>query len=368
MNRLAPRYECGHVALLLALAIVLAASVIGAGVVDVGLADARRIAADSRRQEAQAIAEDALDRAVMSLHLSASRVRSSEPGGWMEPGRERWRICDDDASGAPCAPDGRGEIETFDAGWSAYGPLPWLFAPSEQGATRAAAYYVARTHAAGDARPGWSTVHVIAEARSRDDSAHARVRRSFQLRPLLRRAPPAALVTTGTATLEGAVTIVAPEGVASQATAPGSDALALAFGSTPPDALRRLAQVHDDCTALGSASTGFHWIRGACVLGPGGAIGSSAAPVLVVVESGDVRIEGPTELFGMLVLRSDADGISTVQQADGPGALHGALVSDRDLQMVAEDFTLHYEAEVLGPLTLLAGPPIEVPGSWTDHR
>lgn len=368
MNRPASRCERGHAALPLSLAIVVAASVIGAGVVDVGLADARRIAADSRRQEAQAVAEDALDRAVMWLQLNASRVRSSEPGGWMEPGRERWQVCDDAVPGAPCTPQGRGEIETFDARWSAYGPLPWLFAPSEQGTSQAAAYYVARAHAPGEAMPGWSTVHVIAEARSRDDIAHARVRRSFQLRPLLRRAPPAPLVTTGTAALEGAVSIVAPAGVAAQATAAGSDALTLAFGSTSPEALRRIAQVYDDCAALGSASTGLHWIRGACVLGPGGAIGSSAAPVLLVVESGDVRIEGPTELFGMLVLRSNVEGVSRLQQGDGAGALHGALVAERDLQIVGEDFSLHYEADVLTPLLQLAGPPIEVPGSWTDHR
>lgn len=362
------RNQRGHVALLLSLAIVVAASVIGAGVVDVGLADARRIAGELRRQQALATAEDALDRAALWLQLNASRVRSTDPGGWMEPGQERWRICDDTVPGDPCAPQGRGEIEIFDPRWSAYGPLPWLFAPSENGAALASAWYIARAQASGDARPGWSTVHVIAEGRSADDSARARVRRSFRLRPLLIGAPDSPLTTTGTPTIDGAVTIVAPEGVAAESIASERDVLSLVFGPTTPEALQAVAQVHGDCTTLGSASRGFHWIRGACTLSTGGAVGSAAAPVVLVVESGTMQIDGPMEFFGIIVLRPQADGSSTMQQVDGPMALHGALVASGGLRVSADDLALQYDTNVFAPLMQLAGPPSEVPGSWTDHR
>lgn len=362
------RDQRGHAALLLSLAIVVAASVIGAGVVDVGLADTRRIASELHRQEALARAEDALDRAALWLRLNASQVRSADAGGWMEPGRERWRICDDLVPGDPCAPQGRGEVESFDARWSSYGPLPWLFAPSENRATSASAWYVARLRTSGDATPGWTTLHVIAEGRSADDRARARVRRSFQLRPLLRRVPESPLMTTGTASLEGAVTVVAPEGVMGQSIRPGPDVLSLVFGPAPAEALLSLAQAYDDCSSLGPASRGFHWIRGECALTAGGLVGSAAAPIVLVVEPGAMRIDGPMEVFGMVVLRPKADGTSTLHQVDGPATLHGALVSGNNLRLVTEDFSLQYETDVFEPLMQLAGPPSEVPGSWTDHR
>lgn len=356
-------------ALLVSLSIVLAVSVVGVGVVQVGIGDARRIAHELRRLEAQAAAEDALDRAALWLRLNASRIRGVGPGDWMEPGQERWRLCDPGVPRVPCAAGDVGEHESFDQRWSTYGPLPDLFAPTDSAALRSTVYYVARTEGPDEATPGWSTLHVIAEGRSRDGTGRARLRRSFQLRPLLRRLPEAAVVVSGTASVVGDVAVESPDGVPPQAVGSGGDALAALFGPAGTDVLRGAADTHEDCSALDATSKGLLWIRGDCVLPTAGTIGSVEAPALVVVESGSVRIEGPLEFFGILVLRSATGSATRLLQAQGPSTLHGALVADRDFELAAEGaLSIRYEPAALQGLLQLAGALSEVPGSWTDHR
>lgn len=362
------RHQAGHVALLLALSIVIAASVVSAGVVEVGIGDSRRIAHELRRNEAQAAAENVLDRAALSLRLHSSRIRAVGPGGWMEPGRVRWRVCDPAAPRPPCVADDSGEHETFDTRWSAFGPLPDLFAAGEGGSSRSTAWYVARTERAGEPMPGWATIHVIAEGRSRDGSALARWRRSFQLRPLLRRLPGSPVAAAGAANLAGAVTVTAPDGVPIQSVGTGTDALSRLSGPMPIDALRATAQTLADCAALGAGSHGLLWVRGDCVVSGGGAIGSASAPVVVVVDSGAARFEAPTDFFGILVLRSPGGAAAAFHQSNGPSTLHGALMADGDLELVGENLSIAYEPDVLQPLLQLPGPLTEVAGSWTDHR
>jgi hypothetical protein len=299
------------------------------------------------------------------LRLNASRIRDVDAGGWMEPGRVRWRVCDETAPPAPCGADDSGERETFDARWSAYGPLPHLFAPTDSGALRSSAWYVARAERPGEPMPGWATLHAIAEGRSRDDSALARLRRSFQLRPLLRRSPETPVTVAGAAALVGGVSIVAPDGITAQSAGSGIDTLSRLFGPVDLDALRASAQMLDDCTTLGPGSHGLSWIRGDCTLATGGAIGSAAAPVILVIDSGTAHIEGPAELFGILVLRG---GNTSLRQSNDTFALHGALMADGDLDLAAESLSIQYEPDVLRPLLQLTGPLIEVAGSWTDHR
>jgi hypothetical protein len=365
MTQLA-RHQRGHVALLMALSIVIVASVVSAGVVEVGISDSRRIAHELRRYEAQAAAEDALDRAALWLRLNASRIRDVESGGWMESGRVRWRVCDESAPRAPCAADAPGERETFDAHWSTYGPLPHLFGPADSGALRSSAWFVARAERSGEPMPGWATVHTIAEGRSRDGTALARLRRSFQLRPLLRRIPETPVAVTGAATLVGGVSIVASDGVPAQSAGSGGDTLSRLFGPADADALRASARRLEDCASLGPGSHALVWIRGDCVLPTGGAIGSAAAPILLVVDSGSARIEGPAEFFGILVLRGA--GNTSLLQSNDTFTLHGALMADGDLEIAAESLSIQYEPAVLQPLLQLAGPLSEVAGSWTDHR
>ena len=336
------RDQRGHVALLLSLSIVVAVSVVGAGVVEIGIADTRRIAYESRRMEAHAAAESALDRAAAWLRLNQRRIRSTDPGGWMDPGHERWRVCEGAASAAPCSPGDNDERESFDSRWSAYGPLPRLFAGGEPGALRSTAHYVARAEQAGAPMPGWSTLHVIAEGRSRDGTGTARLRRSYQLRPLIARVPdtPVAL---------------------------SSNALSLLFGIADVDDLRASSEPLEDCASLGPTSRGLVWIRGDCDLSTAGDVGTAESPIILVVEAGAVRMDAPIELFGILLLHAGPTD-STVLPSDEPSTLHGALVADGNPELPSDTLSVRHDPEVLQRLSRLGGWLSEVPGSWTDHR
>jgi hypothetical protein len=358
------RRQAGQAALLLSLSILVWLSVVGVGVVEIGIADVRRVTYEGRRQEALAAAESALDRATLRLRANLSRIRGVEAGDWMEPGSERWRVC------APCSATDPGDYETFGAPWTRYGPIPDLFASQEPDVQRATASYIARSERPGEALPGWSTLHVIAEGRSADGSALARLRRSYQLRPLLWRIPRAPVEVTAAATITGGFSIVTDDGVPPQSVLPDADALSLLFGPAASDvgALRASARMLDDCTTLGPGSRGLLWIVGECVVSTGTAIGSTETPVVLVVESGTVHVQTPIDLYGILALRSSPAGTTGLVQANGPSALHGALVADRELGVIAEDFSVRYDPVVLQRLLQLAGQLSEVPGSWTDHR
>ncbi|MGH8519202.1 MAG: hypothetical protein ACREUE_17265 [Panacagrimonas sp.] len=339
-------HQRGHVALLLSLSIVVAVSVVGVGVVEIAMADTRRIAHEARRLEAHAAAESALDRAALLLRLNARRIRGTEPGAWMEPGRERWSVCADTASDPPCSAGADNvDRESFDSHWSAYGPLPLLFSPGEPGALMSTAHYVARAERAGEAMPGWSTVHVIAEGRSRDGTGMARLRRSYQLRPLIGRVPDAPVVNTQ------------------------GDALRFLFGVSAADLdeLRAASEPLDDCASLAPASRGLIWVRGDCVLPTVGAIGSANAPVILAVEGGAVRVEAPLDFFGILLLHAVPAGTTPLQSSE-PSTLHGALVADGDLEVLPDGLSIRYDPDILQRLSRLGGRLSEVPGSWTDHR
>jgi hypothetical protein len=364
------RLSRGYAALMLSLSTVVAVSVIGAGAVAVGIADTRRVAHEQRRQEAQATAESALDRAILRLRLNVHRLRALEAGGWMEPGRERWQRCDEAAPRAPCAAADGTDRETFGSGWTAYGPIPALFASHETGATHATASYVARVERPGESGPGWSTIHVVAEGRSPDGGARARLRRSYQLHPLIRRLPRSPIEFTGALDLAGGLSIVAADGVPLQAHRPVDDALTLLFGPGAADAegLRAQALRLDDCSPLGAGSRGLIWIAGPCIVSTASAIGAAASPVVLVVDSEALHVQAPVDFFGILVLRSATGGRTTLRQETGPAVLHGAVIADGTLEVLAEDLTIRYDPAVLLPLLHLAGQLSEVGGSWTDHR
>ena len=367
MNKRARRQR-GHLALLLALSIVVAVSVVSVGVVEVGLGDSRRIADELRRTEAQSAAEEALDRAALWLSRNATRIRGVGPGDWMEAGRERWQVCDDNPGRPPCSPGDAAEQESFDSSWSWYGPIPSLFDPTEPSAQRSTAYYLARGEHSGAAMPGWSTLHVIAQGRSRDGTGLARMRRGFQLRPLFRRIPEAPLIVAGAVDLGTNVSVLAPDGVPAQIVGSGVDPLSTLVGATDPRVLRAAAQTYEHCDSLGPASRGLIWIGGECLLPAAGTIGSVEAPVALVLEAGAARIEAPTEFFGIIVLRSRPGVATTLHQTGGPATLHGALLADGDLAIVADGLSIQYESAAFSALLELAAPLSEIPGSWTDHR
>jgi hypothetical protein len=340
----------GQAALLLSLSIVVAVSAISVGVAEVVIREARRVANLSRVLEAEAVAEGALDRAALWLQLNLHRIRSTGPGGWMETGRERWHPCDDRVPAAPCSAGDNRDQETFDSRWSHYTLPIDLFTPTEPGAGSTATQIVARAEHAGSAMPAFSTLHLIAEGRSRDGSGHARVRRSFQLLPLIARIPDVPVTVSEPAT---------------------GNALTQVFGAAAADldALRTSSEVHDDCTSLGPRSQGLVWITGtSCVLPSATTVGTPEAPVVLVVERGLLQMEALVEVHGMLVLPRTGDDATDSPDTSQASLVHGALIANREIAWVPGGLSVQYDPELLQRLAQQPSRLVEVPGSWTDHR
>lgn len=342
--------QSGHVALLVSLSIVVAVSTIGLGVVEVVMRETRRTAGLARALEAEAVTEAALDRAALWLRLNLHRVRATGPGGWMESGRERWRPCDERVSGESCFAGDHRDLETFDSRWSRYAAPIGLFTSAEAGSASTSIRIVARAEHAGVAMPGFSTLHLIAEGRSPDGAAQSRLRRSYQLLPLIARVPDAP-VTVSERTTGGALTWL--------------------FGAAAADlgALRASSERHDDCTSFGHHSQGLLWVSGdLCVLPSGSTVGTAEAPVVMVLERGLLRMEASVEVHGILVLpHTGADAMDSLD-ASQPSLVHGALIADRDIPLAPGGLSVQYDPEVLQRLAQRPGRLIEVPGSWTDHR
>jgi len=337
----------GQVALLLSLSIVVAVSAISVGVVEVVLSETRRVANLARVLEAEAVTEAALDRGALWLHLNLHRIRATGPGGWMEPGRERWHPCDDRT---PCFPGDNHDQETFDSRWSHYAAPIGLFTPTEPGAASTRIQVVARAEHLGAAMPAFSTLHLIAEGRSRDGTGEARLRRSYQLLPLIARVPDVPVKVSDSTT---------------------GDALSQLFGAAAADidALRTSSEVHDDCTSLDPHAQGLLWITGAsCILPSGTTVGTAEAPVVMVVERGLLQVEASVEIHGILVLPRTGDDATDSLDASQPSLVHGALIADRDIALVPGGLSVEYDPDVLQRLAQRPGRLIEVPGSWTDHR
>ncbi|WP_133879425.1 hypothetical protein [Panacagrimonas perspica] len=334
----------------MSLSIVVAVSVISIGVVEVVMGEARRVTNLARALEAEAVTEGALDRAALWLHLNLRRIRATGPGGWMEPGRERWRPCDERAPDSPCFPADSREQETFDSRWSRYALPVRLFTPTESGAESTTTQVVARAEHPGAAMPAFSTLHLIAEGRSRDGTAQARLRRSYQLLPLIARVP------------DIPVTISDPT---------TGNALTQVFGAYAADidALRTSSEIHDDCTSLGPQSQGVVWITGtSCVLPSATTVGTAEAPVVVVIERGLLRVEASAEIHGILVLPRTGEATTDPLDASEPSLIHGALIADREIALLPGGLSVEYDPELLQRLAQLPGRLIEIPGSWTDHR
>lgn len=204
------RPQQGAAALSLTLTIMAIASILAVGLSQIGAGDTRRTAHEIRHLEARAAAGMALDRAGTWLRLHLGTLRSIAPGGWMEPGRERWRSCAPALVVPPC---GDGAQNLFDERWTASTDVTGLVAPEEDIAGSFRAHYVAPALRAGEPMPARSTIHVIGEGRSSDGSAHGRLIRTYGIRPVIGRPLDAPVIAAGEIGVgRGLTAIVNPDG------------------------------------------------------------------------------------------------------------------------------------------------------------
>lgn len=161
------------------------------------------------------------------------------------------------------------------------------------------------------------------------------------------------------------------EGVNPDTTNFPDDLFEYVFGIPRADyqSIKDQATIIADCSGLNSNSSGLYWVTGNCSLPIGGnsVIGSLDAPVALVVENGDLIMNGGGEFLG-LIFMFDQNGDPIDIQINGGPTLYGALVSTQDVDTGNGSYVARYEKGVLENLANVAATLTDVPGSWKDYR
>ncbi|ALS99173.1 hypothetical protein [Lacimicrobium alkaliphilum] len=124
-----------------------------------------------------------------------------------------------------------------------------------------------------------------------------------------------------------------------------------------------------DCSALNAASFGLIWVDGDCTLNAGSVVGSTPAPVIVIVTDGDINMNGGVELFGILFSFRKPGVVSDFEIDMAGGArVNGTVASNHPIGHANGTYNAVYDADVLESIKQhdafrRVG---RIPGSWRD--
>ncbi len=129
----------------------------------------------------------------------------------------------------------------------------------------------------------------------------------------------------------------------------------------------RATQKLTSCASLGPASTGLIIVDGECK--PSGDVGSTAAPVVLIVRNGDLTVNGNQKLYGLVFAYSSAPASATTDvKLTGGAIVNGALVANYQLGHANGTYDARYDAAVLSNIENGAAYQVIslIPGSWRD--
>lgn len=150
-----------------------------------------------------------------------------------------------------------------------------------------------------------------------------------------------------------------------------SDLLEYLFGV--PEAewenLRAMATArYDNCDSLDLNSTGLIWINGSCTLNTA-QVGTEANPVALVVQDGNVTMNGSITVYGMVFsFTTPGETTNYDLKMNGGARIEGAVMANRDPDLSNGNLTARYNESVLTNIvTNDAFRRIyRVGGSWHD--
>jgi Tfp pilus assembly protein PilX len=149
------------------------------------------------------------------------------------------------------------------------------------------------------------------------------------------------------------------------------DAMFASFFGMAPGQYRdqpamRIRQCDGDCMEMLKAAYNqgvrMVWIDGPLNLSSNDVLGSDIGPLLIVAD-GNVTINGPMVLNGLLYARGDI--VWNNPPGGQLGLLNGALIGERTLQ-VSGRVDLWYRGAIIDALSNATGSFVRVPGSWWD--
>jgi hypothetical protein len=138
-----------------------------------------------------------------------------------------------------------------------------------------------------------------------------------------------------------------------------------AFGSYVHHAALRKLVCDGDCApgleSAYAAGQRMVWVDGPLTISSNKTIGSAADP-MVVIAAGDVTLNGPFQLFGLLVSRGNLNWTNT---SGLPSLITGALLVEGNAD-TSGSMDVLYQQSIADQLRNRLGSYVRVPGGWTD--
>ena len=124
----------------------------------------------------------------------------------------------------------------------------------------------------------------------------------------------------------------------------------------------------EDCSDLHTRPSGFYRLdQDDCDIN--GVVGSSAEPMLLVVDRGDVSLASNSEFYGMIFMTGPdhrlLEGTTSTDTAVRP-TIHGSVLSTAATH-VGKQINLVYDGDVIRRSGFTAGMFTRLPGSWSDE-
>ncbi len=124
-----------------------------------------------------------------------------------------------------------------------------------------------------------------------------------------------------------------------------------------------------DCGSLGATSTGIFIVDNNvdCEISAT-PIGSTAAPVVLIVRDGELKLNGNLVFNGIIFAHTDNPATPPKVTANGGAIVNGSLIANAPLDLSNGNFTVKYDQAVLSAIQQGARFQATkmVPGSWRD--
>lgn len=148
------------------------------------------------------------------------------------------------------------------------------------------------------------------------------------------------------------------------------DLLEYLFGVSEPnwtDLRDSATQIVNNCDTIGPNSSGLIWVVGNCA--PGNDIGSPENPVALVIQNGDLAINGNTVVNGLVfAFKTPGDTGDYNLKLNGGATINGAVMSNFDPDLSNGTLIVRYHEEILTNLVTNDAfkRVTRVGGSWRD--
>jgi hypothetical protein len=154
-----------------------------------------------------------------------------------------------------------------------------------------------------------------------------------------------------------------------------ADIFAYIFGVPAADYLIEKEQAEQqlvNCDSLDVDDVGLIWVTGDCVISANTLVGSAATPVIIVVEDGDLQLNGGALIYGMVFSFSSVPGNGGTVSMVGNATIRGALIADHALDIGGGTFNTRFDRDVLDAMVNGSNRQFMsvrlVVGSWKDFN